>query len=98
MGIDNDKLANTQVPAYLPGTQPAFKPKAIYDSETPTSTAQQVTTTVSMDSTCGDPLQLERKMDKAQQLAHRMKPYEAAQTQNGDPVLPDFQAGEIEYD
>ena len=68
-----------------------------YSSGTPTSTGQDVTTTISMEDCSGDQIQAERKMTKAEQLAHRMKAFEAAKP-NTDTSLPGFQAGEIEYD
>lgn len=62
-----------------------------------TSTAQDVTTTAKTDQSCGAPVWMENKMSVAEQLAFRNKAFHAGQMQNGDPNVPDFQAGEIEY-
>ena len=80
-----------------PDNASKFITDSIYNSETPKSMAQDVTTTISMEDCSGDQILCERKMDNAQQLAHRMRPYNAAKP-NTDTTLPDFQAGEIEYD
>lgn len=92
---DLDKASSPGFPN--PDQSAGFKPKAIYDSATPISTAQDVTTTSKIDVSCGAPVYNENKMSAEEQLAFRNKAFNAAQTQNGDPVVPDFQAGEIEY-
>ena len=98
--LGNDPGANKQIPGAKSATGPApgWKNNAIYDSETPTTTAQDVTTTQGKEDCSGDQIEGERKMDNAGQLAHRCKAYNAAETQRGDITPPDFQAGEIEYD
>jgi len=98
--LGNNPGANKQIPQQGTGKLPGWKNDAIYDSETPTSTAQANTGTVSKEDCSGDTIVEERKMDNAQQLAHRCKAYDAAQPVSADPspALPGFEAGEIEYD
>jgi hypothetical protein len=96
--LGNNPGANTQVPAQATGKLPTFITDSIYNSETPKSEAQDVTTTIRKEDCSGDQIYNERKMTNAEQLAHRCRPYEAGVTQRGDITPPDFQAGEIEYD
>ncbi len=74
-----------------------FITNAIYGSETPISMAQDVTTTARMEQCFSDPVAKQTGMTNAEQLAFRNKAFNAGETQRGDPVVPDFQAGEIEY-
>ena len=96
--LGNNAGANAQIPQQATGKLPTFITDSIYKSETPTSTAQDVTTLASKEDCSGDQIVNERKMDNAEQLAHRCRPYDVAITQRGDITPPDFQAGEIEYD
>ena len=56
-----------------------------------------VTTTSRMEQCFSDPVAKQIGMTRAEQLAFRNKAFNAGETQRGDPVVPDFQAGEIEY-
>ena len=66
-----------------------------YNSQTPISTAQDVTTTVSTEDCWRDPVAKQIGMSAEEQLALRMKAFNAAKP-NFDIELPAFQAGEIE--
>jgi hypothetical protein len=66
-----------------------------YNSETPTSTAEDVSTTISREDCECDPVATQIAMTVEQQLAFRMKAFNAAKP-NTDTTLPHFQAGEIE--
>jgi len=74
-----------------------FIPNAIYRSHTSTSTALDVTTPSRMDECFSDPVAKQTGMTNSEQLAFRNKAFNAGETQRGDPKVPDFQTGEIEY-
>ena len=94
--IDSDPGANVQVPSGTKaGPAPAWKWDANYDSSTPTSTAQDVSTSASTENCWSDYTAQHIKMDKAAQLAIRNKAFNAAKP-NSDTSLPGFEASEPE--
>jgi len=84
-----------QVPAQETGQLPAWKTDLAYDSTTPISTAQDDSTVARIENSYQDSIAEQVKMSNDQQLAFRCKAFNAGQTQNGDPVVPSFQAGEL---
>lgn len=73
------------------------KQDSVYNSATPTSTAQDVSTTMSVEACNADPVAAEMRMSRDERLAWRNKAAQAAKP-NTDTSLPGFEAGEIEED
>ncbi len=88
-----DPMANVQISEYSAPVLPKFIDNAINNSETPISTAQDVTTQASSESCWADQTAQHIKLDKAGQMAIRNKAFNFSRP-NTDNTLPDFEAAE----
>lgn len=88
-----------QVPNYQPEQNPRFITDSINNSDTPISTAMDVSTAGSTENCWSDGTAQQVKMSVAEQLAFRNKALNAAEPWALDGnanTLPDFQAGEVD--